>query len=162
MKVSNGYTRIQIGIHWLTVLLIAAAWITGDGMGRVLRTRIQTGETGLAGGTLHSNIGLIIFGLILIRIIVRLISGAPAVVKGTSDLMEKAAKLGHWALYILMVVVPLLGVVSWFGHIRFLGEVHSAVSNALFAVAGGHGAFALYHHFIVRDETLRRMLKPAK
>ena len=39
-----------------------------------------------------------------------------------------------------------------------IGDWHALAANALLIVAGVHAAAALFHHYILHDETLRRML----
>ena len=90
MKVSSGYTRLQLGLHWLTAVIIITVYFLSDGMGQALKARIESGQTGFEGGTLHGMLGSIVFVLVLIRIIVRLRSGAPAVAEGTPPLMAIA------------------------------------------------------------------------
>lgn len=51
---ARGYSRLQIALHWMVAVLVPAAWITGDGMGRVLRQKIEGGEPGLP---IHAWIG---------------------------------------------------------------------------------------------------------
>ena len=53
MAAPNGFSRLQIALHWLIAVLIVAAWFTHEGMGRALRTRIETGASGIEGNTLH-------------------------------------------------------------------------------------------------------------
>lgn len=156
---SKGYTKIQIGLHWLVALVIAVAWFTGDGMGRVLRQRIEAGTTGIEGNTWHVWLGGAVFLLVLIRIVVRLVKGAPAHIPGPAWQVALAA-WGHRLLYILMVLVPALGAITWYGHVAFAGELHELAVNLLVVVISGHAAAAVYHHFWVKDDTLRRMMRP--
>jgi cytochrome b561 len=39
-----------------------------------------------------------------------------------------------------------------------LEDVHEAVASVGYALIGAHAAAALFHHYVVRDNTLRRML----
>jgi cytochrome b561 len=153
------YSRLQIALHWLVALLILAAWWFSDGMGRVLADRLRSGDTGFTGNTLHVWLGSAVFALILIRIGVRLVSGAPAALTGTPPLLEKLGLWGHRLLYLLMVLVPASGAATWYAGVRAAGDVHETTSNLLMIVALGHAAAALYHHYVVKDATLRRMLR---
>lgn len=155
-----GYTTLQIALHWIIAILIPAAWWMSEDMGRALRTRIENGDTGITGNTVHVWLGGAVFAAVLIRIVVRLLSGAPAPVPGSPALLERAATWGHRLLYLLMVLVPFSGAMTWYVGIRDAGEVHEIASNALMIVVLGHAAAALYHHYIVKDATLRRMLRP--
>jgi cytochrome b561 len=151
------YSTLQIGLHWLIALLILAAWLLSDGMGQALRARVESGATGIQGNTIHVWLGGATFLLVLIRIVVRLIQGAPDPVPGSSELIEKAGVWGHRLLYALMVLTPALGAATWYGGIGFTAELHDISSSALMLVALGHAAMAIYHQFILKDGTLTRM-----
>lgn len=151
------YSNLQILLHWAIAALILASWFTGDGMGRALSTRLDSGATGLADNTVHVWIGLIVFALILARACLRMVQGAPGAISGSSAMMTSLAKWGHRLIYLLMVLVPTLGILAWYGHIGALGEVHETLANALMLVALGHAAAAIWHQFIKRDGTLERM-----
>lgn len=159
MSKPNGYSKLQITLHWAIALLIIATYLTGDGMGRVLRDRIEQGDTGIAGNTVHVWLGGLVFLLVLIRIIVRLKRGAPDHVEGTSTMMAKAATLGHWLLYALMVLAPAAGAAAWYGHVGAAGDAHETIVNALLIVALGHALIALVHHYVWKDGTLTRMMR---
>lgn len=157
MASPSKYPLLQITLHWLIALLIIAAWLLSEGMGQALRARAESGATGIEGNTIHVWLGGATFLLVLIRIVVRLIQGAPGPVPGGSDLMEKGAVWGHRLLYALMVLTPALGAATWYGGIGFTGELHELSSSALMLVALGHAAVAIYHQFILKDGTLSRM-----
>jgi cytochrome b561 len=86
----------------------------------------------------------------------------------------------HYALYALIAAVIVLGIAAQFargGALPIFGwfeiaspwaanrafahnvkEVHEALANALMSFVGIHAAAALFHHWILRDRTLSRML----
>lgn len=160
MTAKSGYSTLQISLHWLIAILIIAAWFTSDGMGRALEERIREGTFGMSGAPLHVMFGGSAFLLILIRVIVRWRQGAPGPVPGTSEMMELAAKWGHRVLYVLMVLTPVAGAVTWNTGFELPGEAHEILGKALMIVALGHAAVAIWHQFIKKDGTLMRMLKP--
>ncbi len=157
MASKTKYSTLQIGLHWLIALLILAAWLLSDGMGQALRARVESGATGIEGNTIHVWLGGATFLLVLIRIVVRLIQGAPDPVPGSNEMIEKAAVWGHRLLYALMVLTPALGAATWYGGIGFTAELHEISSSAFMLVALGHAAMAIYHQFILKDGTLLRM-----
>lgn len=160
MQARTGYSTLQIALHWLIAVLIVATWFTHEGMGQALRTRIETGATGIEGNTVHVWLGGAAFALIVIRVVVRLIQGAPGAVAGSSPAMAQAAKWGHRLLYLLMLAVPALGATAWYGGVRSAGEIHETAGGLLMLVALGHAGVAVWHHYVKRNATLRRMLKP--
>lgn len=155
----NGYSRAQIALHWMVAILIAASWFTGEDMGPALRALAAGGTVGTPP---HVSIGLIVFGLVAIRLVLRLVQGAPQPAAGTPPLAAKAAHWGHRILYALMIVVPLAGISTWYLGVRALGEVHEVLGNALMIVALGHAGAAFWHQYVQRDDTLTRMLRPAR
>ncbi len=157
MSTSDRYSKPQIVLHWLIALIIIFEWVSGDGMGRVLRARLESGASGLEGGTPHVWLGSVVFALILIRVLLRWVQGAPGALPGNSALMTRAAEWGHRVLYALMIAVPALGALAWFGGVNAAGELHETVANALMILALGHAVFAIWHHFIKRDGALNRM-----
>lgn len=160
MSERTSYSRLQIILHWLIAALIIAAWFTPEDMGRALRTRIETGATGIEGNTLHVWLGSAAFALILLRVIVRLVQGAPGPVPGSSPLMASAAVWGHRLLYLLMIVTPAAGAAAWYGGIKPAGETHEILGNALMLVALGHALVAIWHQWVNKDGVMARMTRP--
>lgn len=153
----NGYSRLQIILHWLIAALIIATWITHEAMGDAVKAA--------ANGTLQSTpphvpLGIAVFVLVLIRVIVRMRQGSPAPAPQPDATMEAAALWGHRALYLLMIVVPMLGMARWGGGIEVAGEVHEVAANTLMLLALGHAAVAIWHQYVRKDGTLTRMLRP--
>ena len=88
------------------------------------------------------------------------------------------ARVTHWLLYALLIVTVGFGIANvWvrgdsiFNLFRIppydpgnrdlmhlIGDRHALFANAVLIVAGLHAAAALFHHYILRDATLRRML----
>jgi cytochrome b561 len=160
MSERTGYSGLQIGLHWLIAFLIFAAYFASDGMGDALRTRIEAGASGTTGNTLHVWLGGAVLALVLVRIAVRLLRGAPGSPPRTPALVSMAAKWGHRLLYVLMVVVPLGGAVTWYGGIREAGEVHEVLGTLLMLVVAGHVLAAILHEALARDGTMQRMFRP--
>lgn len=130
----------------------------------------------------HMQFGMAILLVMLPRLLVRARGGkAPAIVPAPPRWQAILARATHVALYTLLIVTPLLGIASrlWNpGEWDFLGitlphvavpdkhfshdieEIHETFGNVLMYVAAIHAAAALIHHFLQRDNTLRRMLPP--
>lgn len=160
MSAGRSYSTLQIALHWLVAILIVGAYTTSDGMGRVLRDRIASGATGTEGNTTHVWIGGVMFLLILIRIVVRLIQGAPDAPEGTPRHLQLAALWGHRLIYVLMIATPALGAAAWYGGIRAAGEAHEIAGNTLMLIALGHAIMAIVHEVWLSDGTLARMTRP--
>ena len=129
----------------------------------------------------HFQMGLYVLLLIWLRIIWRMKNPAPPIFPALSRIQAMAATTAHVALYALMLILPVVGVlarqargndVELFGHIlpAFLDEdsglpyalriksVHTFLGNALMWLIAVHVLIAIFHHMVRRDNTLRRML----
>jgi cytochrome b561 len=75
--------------------------------------------------------------------------------------MTYAAKASHWLFYILLVAVPATGLLAIYVSDEF-GDIHKLAKPAFIALIALHAVAALFHQFVLKDGTLKRMLLPAK
>ncbi|WP_134053986.1 cytochrome b [Rheinheimera aquimaris] len=170
------YNRLSITLHWLMVLLIAAVYAVIELKGIYPRGS----EPREAMKMLHFMLGLSVLLLVLIRIFVRFSSGkAPVITPAIANWQAMLAKVVHLALYALMLGLPIAGwfILSLSGKpIPFFGlelpalaaenkelaktvkEIHETAGKVGYALIGLHAVAALFHHYIRRDSTLKRML----
>lgn len=162
------YSKTMIILHWTTALLVLGAWLTSEG-GRHVRENPPW---------LHFSMGLTVLLLVIPRFIARLMGGAPRIEDSRGPLLNLAAKIGHTVLYLFLIGLPLTGwyaasrlgvAISFFGLTvpamtapvqgapGFLAEMHEKGGTIILILAGLHALIALWHHFILRDGTLRRM-----
>lgn len=160
--------------HWLMFLLILGAWFAVETReefpkGTAERTQWMS---------LHMALGLSIFFLVWLRLAARFSQVTPT--STGPALQQKLATLVHLGLYVLMILMPVTGLiaaqltgksVSWFGVIDIpmffseneelgesMEELHESGWIAMMVLVGLHAAAALYHQFVSKDGTLRRML----
>lgn len=178
MKLRNeaqAWGAVSIGLHWLTFALVLGMAALGLTM-----TELPTGTLKVQVYALHKSIGLSILGLTALRLLWRLIASRPTPEPALPRWQHLAASGSHAALYALLVLVPLSGwwfnsaagfPLRWFGWIRLpplagydpqlkhlAKETHETLFLVLAAVIALHAAAALWHHYVVRDRTLSRML----
>ena len=169
------YSRARIALHWLTLLLIVAAYATMEFRGVF--------ERGSAARELmkasHYVLGLTILALVLARLVAHVLARTPPIVPAPPAWQMVVARGVHLALYGLMIALPVIGwlILSAEGAtISYLGlelpaligpdkafaenveDLHELIASIGYALIGLHAAAALYHHYIVRDNTLARML----
>ena len=156
MATKTSYSALQIGLHW-AALLIAANYFISDGMGEALDAHLA-GEpvVGLT-PVWHVWAGSALLVLVIARLAVRFMTGAPQA-PGQKTLAERAADAGHWVLYALMLAAPALGAITWFGKTDSTGDLHVLVMNALMLVILGHAAMAIFHHYVLKDGLLKKMV----
>lgn len=171
------YGLVAQTIHWLTVVFVIAAWASGMFGEDLLEDII--GERAVL--SLHMYAGLAVVVLLVVRLAWQV--GNPTPLNEATPLGvwgDRAAKLTHVVIYALLVAVPISGIVAQFARgralpvfglfevaspwmpdrafIRSVTEVHETVANLLLIVALLHAAAALFHHWVLRDRTLARML----
>jgi cytochrome b561 len=176
MNVQRSYSPLQRTLHWIiaagVVLMIPAGiymvrrgvWSNFDSLTNTLYSW-------------HKLIGFCLLGLVLLRLFVRLRRGTPPP-EPIHPLLQLGANISHAALYILLVLVPLLG---WTGVSAYgargtplgvnLPEIvpqnqelahtilyyHGWAALLLGVIALTHIAAALMHRFVLRDGVLARM-----
>jgi cytochrome b561 len=173
---AEAYGSVAKFLHWAIVLLILPQYFLADIADELPKGSPRASE--LLG--LHKSIGLLVFILALVRIGWKLTHRTNPAPLGEVIWQRKAATAGHVILYVLILLQPLSGwaMASASGHsIRFFGWVtfpslvgkndalhevleaaHKTLFYVLLAVAVLHVAAAIYHHRVLKDDTLRRML----
>ena len=169
------YTRLSIFFHWLIAILIVAAFALGSVM-----TDMKISPTKLQYYSWHKWLGVTILGLVALRLLTRLFSGAPAHLDRLKKWEKQVANGTHALLYLLMFAVPLSGYfytsaagfpVVYLGLFELptiigpnpelkplLKVLHEMLTTVILVVVGLHVAAALKHHFIDKDGTMQRML----
>ena len=75
-------------------------------------------------------------------------------------MLKLAAHVTHWALYALMILLPIGGGMAWFGGKEFAAELHGAMAPVLMVLILLHFAGALFHQFVLKTNLLDRMRTP--
>lgn len=177
------YTRTAQVLHWVMAIIFIAAWMIGFYSGNFLSYDVDGSFKGQV-ITLHKNIATVIIFLVVIRLFWRYTHPAPELPNTMSASMKLFAHLGHLALYLMLLALPITGCLySWSaGHpapVLYLFEIPRLVQENpdLMAIvkpvhiylswfAGflviGHLAAALKHHFIDKDDVLNSMTRQKK
>jgi cytochrome b561 len=160
------FTPLQRTLHWVMAVCILAMLFIGVGMVSTVARDYPTLVN------IHKPLGLLILILALIRLVVRLRYGAPPLPLDLPEPMKLAAYLSHYALYALMIAMPLIGwamlsaaeypVVIWPGiwlpqilpldpslH-TLLWNAHFYLAFLFFALILMHLAAGLFHGLIRR------------
>ena len=103
MTTAHRFTPIQRILHWTMAVAILAMLFIGVGMVSTIRPDY------LSLLSIHKPLGIAILILALVRIAVRLRVGTPGLPRDLPQPMKLAAQLSHYALYALMIALPLIG-----------------------------------------------------
>jgi len=176
------YGALAKFLHWTIVILIIAQYVIIEAA-----EELPDGVEKLSQISLHKSVGMLVLILAIARIGWKLANSGRPVPLPMPGWQKKAAAAGHGLLYLLILLQPLSGwamsssanyPVTLFGWFQFpalvapnhdlhegLEELHEVLFTILAIVALVHAAAAVYHHFWMKDDTLRRMLpfgrKPA-
>jgi cytochrome b561 len=171
----DGYGAVAKFLHWAIVILIIAQYVIIESA-----EDLPDGIEKLSIITRHKSLGMLVLLLVVARIGWKLVNrGKPAPV-AMPPWQRISAAAGHGLLYLLILLQPLSGwamssaanyPVTLFGWFQFpalvapnhdlhegLEELHEVLFYAMVVIAVVHVAAALYHHFWLKDDTLRRML----
>jgi cytochrome b561 len=161
-------------LHWLMAALIFVALPLGVWAsllpGGAMRSEILF---------VHKSIGMTVLCLVALRIVWRVIAGAPAYAEPLGRLIHTAARCGHLTLYALMIALPVSGYIGsiagghevrWFGLFTFPDllskdkalaeagrEAHFMFAWTIAFVLAAHLGGVVWHTAIRRDSVLTRM-----
>ena len=157
----RGYSLAQIVLHWTIAALVIFQLIFNKPMQEAFDDRID-GEPidQMAGATIHAAVGITILVLAVIRLAIRLTRGAPAAHRDKPMLLIWIGYATHWALYGFIFLMPLTGATAWFFGVEAAASIHETGRLLLIPIIGFHVLGALAEHFVFRNDSLRRMLRP--
>ncbi len=169
------YGSFSIALHWLMLLLIAAVYACIE-----LREFYPKGSDIREGmKAWHFMLGLAVLALVIVRLIARAAGSTPRITPEPKTWQNVLARSVHLALYLFMICMPIAGwlVLSASGEpIPFFGftlpplmgenrnvahqikELHETIGSVGYYLIGVHALAALVHHYVMKDDTLRRML----
>lgn len=170
------YSALAQAFHWLSALAVLAAWTLG-----LLGDELPKGPPREIAEFAHVIAGELVVVMLVLRLAWRFVEPPPlAEASGMGRAADFLAKIGHFALYLLLLTVPLSGVttlfaggepLSIFGAIdvgspwerdrafkHSIEEIHEYLAHGLLAIAALHAVAAIAHHHLYADNTLKRML----
>jgi cytochrome b561 len=167
------YDKRTIVLHWAGATLVVLLWCIGQSI-----DWFPKGTPRISARSTHILIGALLALLLFFRIWWRSTSGRKLPASEITT-QQKLASWLHIGLYLLLVATVCLGITNvWMrGDTIFhlftvpafdpgnkelreqVEDAHALLANTVVIVAALHAAFALYHHFILRDGVLRRMLR---
>lgn len=178
MPIRNDRARwgiVSQSFHWLIAAMIfaqVALALLFTNLGRSRETFALIGD--------HKSLGLTILVVAVLRLLWRLANPVPELPDTLKPHERSLARFTHRALYTLIIAMPLTGwfgssasgfTIRWFSLFRVpnpipkdvpLGHALYATHSILAVVLGLtlvlHIAAAIKHHWVLKDDTLRRML----
>ena len=179
MRVVNSRSRFGLFsklLHWLNaILILGLIWL-----GWYMVDLTYYDKWYNASLHYHKSLGLLALALALVKIGWQQYTPVPEPVTGLKAWEKTGAKLMHYVLWGMMILLPVTGYListsagksvqlfNWFAipaivdvdeALRELAiDIHFYLAYATLLLAAGHAGAALKHHFINGDDTLKRML----
>ncbi len=172
---TSSYDSVAKTLHWLVFVLIAIEFIIAWTMPGLRRAAAATALV-----SFHFSFGLLILAVIIIRIFWRFTHRIPEYDSELDAGDILLARVMHATLYGALLVMPFVGwmwasargwQILFFGLFPVpplvavgsalgmsAGRVHSFLGVVLAVLIGLHALAALYHHYILKDSVLKRML----
>ena len=169
------YGHVAMALHWSIALLFIILVALGLTM-----TNMEDGDDKWTLYSLHKSFGFTATFLILMRVLWRLTNPAPLLPDTLKRYEVLLAHSVHIGLYAIMIIMPISGYIDSIAggyKTQFFGlfdiprllekdknlaetakDIHEFFSFALYGLFFLHFAAALKHHFIMKDNILRKML----
>lgn len=169
----TNYGSVAKSLHWIMALLVITAWCVG-----YFADDFASKSTIGMWFAFHKSVGMIILMLLIIRVAWRVYDKVPRP-STTNKAIIVAAHTVHYLLYVFLLVQTLSGWLmssaagrppTFFGLFVFPNlisknkyivpefvAIHNTSALILLTLFILHVAGALFHHFILKDNTLRKM-----
>lgn len=171
---ASSYNKLSKLLHWLSAILVVGLFAAGYWMVDLS----YYSEWYKTAPHWHKSFGLTLLAITIVRLLWKIVSTAPAIEGSAFE--KKAAKSAHHLIYLLLFTLFLSGylistadgrgidVFNWFelpglgsfieDQEDYAGMVHEYVAYTLIGLVSLHALAALKHHFINKDNTLKKML----
>ena len=171
---SNRYGWLSKTFHWLSALLVIGLFLLGQWMIDLDYYHKWYRDSTM----LHMSFGIVLCLMTVARLIWLKISPKPTSVN--TGFSKRLEKIGHWSLYAFLFGLFISGYliftadgrgIHFFNWIELpalitglpdqednAGEIHEIISYLLIGSASIHALISIWHHFWLKDNTLKRML----
>lgn len=171
------YGSGAVAFHWFMFVLVVVVGTLG------LLHDSWPKQTHVFWINVHAILGLLLWLTLIARYWWRVRHAPPSLPPQTGALSRRLSTPVHLALYALMFIIPIVGMVTFIWHGRILDfglfridfgipsnraifkpteNIHGYLAYALFALAGIHILAALWHRFVLHDGVLGRMWPRSK
>lgn len=172
---SDSYGIIAKALHWIISILIITLLCVGFYIASLPPSPEKWEIL-----SMHKATGILVLMLVFLRVIWRLSNIQPALPSSLPNILVKLANANIFLLYFLMIAMPVSGAtaslfsghdISFYGlfTIKALADksdissyawlAHETIAFIFIAAISAHILAALYHHFVLKDNVLRRMIR---
>jgi cytochrome b561 len=170
------YDHKTIYYHWISAALILGLWFIGQNI-----DSFSKGDPRVIVRSIHITLGIILAVIFALRLKWKA-QGGVKLPQATPGMLGKLAIGVHHLLYLLLGLTLVVGIAAvWIRgdnifnlfHIppfdptdaqlrEEVVDIHEFLANSLLVLAAGHALMAIWHHKIMKDGVLKRMLPKLK
>ena len=167
-KKSNTFTYhySQIFIHWLIALLVIYQFSFGSNIEFLeLKRCISTKTNDLTTCKYINNhyfVGVAIFFLMIVRLSLRFLFGAPPLPKSIPLIIKIIARLSHFLIYFILFLMPILGIYMYYFNSEIAQFLHISFSKLLLFLILLHICAVAFHEGILGSRLFYRMVSISK
>lgn len=159
----TSYSILQKALHWSMALLILFNLLFAEAMEEAVeayeRGEVPSAEE-LFSANIHAYVGITVLCLGVIRLVVRLMRGAPEAPAEEPPVLRLASKIAHGAFYALFFLLPLSGIGKYYFGNDTAGFVHGGPLKLLmWVLIVVHIAAVLVHQFYWKTSVAQRMTR---
>jgi len=158
----QGYSRLQIRLHWAVVALVALQYLFHDGVASAFEAGMERGAMTLsAPAVAHFVAGSLIFLLAAWRLMLRGERGVPAPPEADPPWQRGLARGVHLAFYGVIALLVVTGGAAWAMASEGASTAHETLRALLLGLVALHVAGAVYGQFVQKTGVIDRMRHPA-
>jgi len=160
---SQGWSKLNVSLHWFIVALIVIQYVDHEWMvalWRATRRGTEIAPSIAAGGWLHIVAGTLVLLAAILRLWDRYRHGRPPYPAEEPNWATLLAKVTHFLIYAILILMPLAGLIAWFANNHEIGEIHTILWTPLLILVGLHVLGALAQQFWFRTDVLKRIVRP--
>lgn len=161
MKQTTGYSATQIGLHWIVAVLVAGQYIFKDSISQAWEVYTQGQEMAFSPLVFaHVAGGVLILAFVLWRLALRLTRGVPPAPENEPAPLKTLSHVAHWGFYAVLAAMSVTGGLMWFGDIAAAAQAHNVLKIVLLAMIVLHVLAIPFHKIVLKNNVMRRMIRP--
>lgn len=153
------YSNSQIVLHWAVAVLVIGQYLFNEPIAQAWNAAANGLPVSFSPLILaHVAGGVLILALVVWRLVLKSQKAGPPPPENEPALLRLAAQLAHWSLYGLLAAMSISGMAAWFGGVEAAAAAHGLLKILLIAVIGLHVLAVIFHHLILKNPILKRMV----
>ena len=156
----HGYASYQIAYHWTIVVLVVVNWFLGQPMSEIYDAREEGQQFSQWGPAfVHIAIGVSILIVMLMRLGAKIRRPVQVAPESKHRTLALLGRINHWAFYVVLISMPILGALAWFFGSDLAANLHSLLAWVLPILIVLHVGGALLH-LVLGENIIRRIVRP--